>query len=386
MRNHECGQHSHAGHPLPRANTLSDYPSDEDQAVSVESSGRLVPTQYRDSMAQQQKSDVARPEHATGRSDASGTSVPYGRLVAQLSEHSSAVTSLTSIARNHAFVSTALDGTAKLWDMRSLAAENSFSSARDLFVPRGRLMASCTMSTSDHLVAIASSKGVLHFQSVHRDAASGGTLIAPEEGVRSTHLHEGSLLQMHEQEGLVLCATESAKICAYDPRAGKVVQRIKCDPRDGVLTSMVGSYSDASWVISGTSCGVFGLWDLRFMIPANRWSLPQRSPVSCMCLSQSRKHSSSVTSPLVWAAAGREEVALWSAVDGSCKQVLRKEESEGMHGKRRPAALEQQPAGEQEVDLTAIVDSVEERPPGPRTILPLVGSDGEGKAIAEIKR
>lgn len=312
--------------------------------------------------------------------------IPHGRLVAQLSEHNSAVTSLSSLDGNHAFVSTSYDGQVKLWDLRALAVDGLFQSSCELRPPGGRVLASCALQGTE-TVALGSSKGRIELQSVQRYAASGGTLFTsePNDARRSVHLHHGSILQMHEQGGLLMCATESANLCAYDPRAGKVVMRVQCDPRDGVLTSIAGMQKDTSWLISGTSGGRLALWDLRFMVAVNAWCIPTQRPVQCLALSRSGNSSSLKYTPYVWAAAGREEVALWNAIDGSCKQVLRKDDSDPHHnlrGRLRPESLES-PKDNEGTGFSAlgILQSAEEMPPGPRAILPLAGSDNEGALL-----
>lgn len=80
-----------------------------------------------------------------------------------------------------------------------------------------------------------------------------------------------------------------------------------------------------NWLVSGSSRGVLTLWDLRFLIPVNTWQFPVATPVEKMCLfiPHAVGPTSSPLRPLVYVAAGCNELSLWNAENGSCYQVTK---------------------------------------------------------------
>lgn len=59
-------------------------------------------------------------------------------------------------------------------------------------------------------------------------------------------------------------------------------------------------------------------------IAVNTWQHPACCPVESMCVLVPGKDTIAATSqhPYVWVAAGRNEVALWNAADGTCHRVI----------------------------------------------------------------
>ncbi|KAK2993498.1 hypothetical protein RJ640_015182 [Escallonia rubra] len=117
-------------------------------------------------------------------------------------------------------------------------------------------------------------------------------------------------------------ASEDCTVKVWDSR--KLEKDISCRPlwKLRYVTSLVTGPC-GNWFVTGSSRGVLTLWDIRFCIPVNPWQFSPASPVEEMCpFVAPRSTSLSATArPLVYVAAGCNEVSLWNAENGSCHQV-----------------------------------------------------------------
>ncbi|CAH1412373.1 unnamed protein product [Lactuca virosa] len=161
---------------------------------------------------------------------------------------------------------------------------------RDMWSLRSRLtycLALCaTMLHGSAQVVVGSSDGTIHMFSVDYVSRGLGTVVEKYSGIADVK---------RNGIGEVLTTVESI-----------------CRIRDKIQTH-------------GIRKGVLTLWDLRFGIPVNSWQYSVPCPVEDMCLfvpPQSTTLSTTVR-PLVYVAAGCNEVSLWNAENGSCHQVLR---------------------------------------------------------------
>ncbi|OMO58344.1 phosphoinositide 3-kinase regulatory subunit 4 [Corchorus olitorius] len=139
---------------------------------------------------------------------------------------------------------------------------------------------------------------------------------------------------------------------------------------------------------SGSSRGVLTLWDLRFLIPVNSWQYSLVCPVEKMCLfvPPSSVSVSTTARPLIYVAAGCDEVSLWNAENGSCHQVFRAanydsdaEMSDLPWALARPSTKTSSKSDlRRNVNPKYRVDELNEPPPrlpGIRSLLPLPGGD-----------
>jgi phosphoinositide-3-kinase regulatory subunit 4 len=87
------------------------------------------------------------------------------------------------------------------------------------------------------------------------------------------------------------------------------------------LSHAFGS-ADAKWVAFGTNAGVLGLVDVRFGVVAAAWRHPSgaAAPVDAVDVAAG---VAGIERPLVWAAAGDDEIALWDVAAGTCRHALK---------------------------------------------------------------
>lgn len=254
---------------------------------------------------------------------------PRGVLIAHLQEHQRAVNEVAVSQDNSFFVSASDDGTVKIWDCRRLESNISFRSRLTYSLHGGR--ATCvSMVGAGPQVAVASSNGTLHVFCVDYVARAGGSIerYSGLAEVRKLETQEGAVLSLQnfnlDGTPMLLYSTQRNGIHLLDLRAQNDVWCLKERPSQGYISVTAVGFC-YNWLVTATSRGVLTLWDLRFQIPVNTWQYPLYCPIESMCplLSQSDSMPALSSRPFVYVAAGRDEVALWNAEDGSCHQVLR---------------------------------------------------------------
>ncbi|KAH9304628.1 hypothetical protein KI387_009032, partial [Taxus chinensis] len=339
---------------------------------------------------------------ATVSSSYSGASVPdhawrpRGILVAHLQEHQLAVNDIAVSHDHNFFVSAADDCTVKIWDSRRLEKDITFRSRLTYSVGDGRAL-HVTMFASGSQVAVASSSGIIHVFSVNYLSREDGSIdrYTSTEVVMKKETKEGAVLslQNYATEGpqMLLYSTQCNGIHLWDLRTQTNAWSLKACPEEGYISSVVLDPCQ-SWLVSGSSRGVLTLWDVRFHIPVNTWQHPMACPIEKMCLHIPASNYLPCTTgdPLVYVAAGFNEVALWNAKDGSCQQVFRLPHTEAIADVSETPAGLARPSSQSASKSGGTVDSkrtgtskygVQElnepppRLPGFRTLLPL--SDGD---------
>ncbi|KAF5181573.1 Serine/threonine-protein kinase VPS15 [Thalictrum thalictroides] len=257
---------------------------------------------------------------------------PRGVLVGHLQEHQSAVNDIT-ISNDHCFfVSASNDSTVKIWDTRKLEKDISFRSR--LTYPLHGSQALCTaMLRGSAQIVVGASDGAIHTFSVDYISRGLGNVVEKYSGVadiKKREIGEGSILNLlnYSTDGslsqMVMYSTQSCGIHLWDTRADSTSWTLRAVPEEGYVSSLVTGQC-GNWFVSGTSRGVLTLWDLRFLVPVNSWKYSQICPIEKMCLFIPSSNTSLSVSgrPLVYVAAGCNEVSLWNAENGSCHQVLR---------------------------------------------------------------
>ncbi|KAG1658241.1 hypothetical protein FOA52_008501 [Chlamydomonas sp. UWO 241] len=268
---------------------------------------------------------------------------PRGALLAHLAEHRKAVHALC-VSRGGAYaVSASSDGTAKVWDLQRLERDVSFASRLTYAAQPGRLTSVAAVE-DDQSVASASSQGSLHVWRVEY------TVRARSGGAPDTYTGVTARRQISPGHGAVLCAepagphtllytTQRGGVHCWDLRARGDAWRLPLSPERGLLEHMApepqidraagGVSSGPSWLVTGSSRGFVTLWDVRFQLPAAAWQHPAGACVDALALAAA-PHArlglpvpSGPMPPLLYIAAGRNEVALWDAATGRCAQVLR---------------------------------------------------------------
>ncbi|KAL6560993.1 Serine/threonine-protein kinase [Orobanche hederae] len=257
---------------------------------------------------------------------------PRGVLVAHLQEHRSAVNDISISMDQHFFVSASEDSTVKIWDCKKLEKDISFRSRLTYSLGGSRAMCVAVLQGSTQIV-VGTSDGMMHMFSVDHISRGLGHVVENYSGiadVKKIGFEEGAILSLlnYSADGdtskMVLYSTQNCGIHLWDTRTSSNGWNTKVHPEEGYISSLVADLC-GNWFVSGSSRGVLTLWDLRFCIPVNSWQYSLACPIEKMCLfvPPSGTPLSVATRPLVYVAAGCNEVSLWNAENGSCHQVLR---------------------------------------------------------------
>ncbi|KAL7093690.1 hypothetical protein ACP275_11G054800 [Erythranthe tilingii] len=320
---------------------------------------------------------------------------PRGVLVAHLQEHRSAVNDISISMDQQFFVSASEDSTVKIWDCKKLEKDISFRSRLTYSLGGSRAMCVTVLQGSTQIVAGASD-GTIHMFSVDHISRGLGNVVENYSGiadVKKTSVGEGAILSLlnYSADGstskMVLYSTQNCGIHLWDTRTSSIGWNTKVSPEEGYISSVVADPC-GNWFVSGSSRGVLTLWDLRFCIPVNSWKYSLACPIENMCLfvPPSGTPLSVATRPLVYVAAGCNEVSLWNAENGSCHQVLRAsnhdsdmENSESPWALTRPSGkTNTKPDPRRSMNSKYRIDELNEpssRVPGIRALLPLPGGD-----------
>ncbi|EES07686.1 probable serine/threonine-protein kinase vps15 isoform X1 [Sorghum bicolor] len=313
---------------------------------------------------------------------------PRGILVAHLQEHRSSVNDIAVSNDNTFFVTASDDSSIKIWDTRKLEKDIAFRSR--LTYSMGNSRALCTtMVHGTSQVIVGASDGTLHLFSVDC-ARSVGSVVERYAGivdVKRNDIKEGAILSVVNCSSdsfspTVLFSTEHCGIHKWDTRTNSESWSFKSSPEEGYISALVVGQC-GNWFISGSSRGVLTLWDNRFLLPVNSWNYSTVSPIEKLCLLIPPPSSiSSAGRPLVFVAAGCNEVSLWNAENGSCHQMFRtaSTDNEAVMSKapsrpvNKPIIKDTRRAGNYKYRIDQLNDPPVRRP-GIRSLLPLPGGD-----------
>ncbi|KAL8102489.1 hypothetical protein AgCh_027112 [Apium graveolens] len=320
---------------------------------------------------------------------------PRGVLVAHLQEHRSAVNDIAISTDQNFFVSASDDSTVKVWDSRKLEKDISFRSRLTYSLGGSRALCTAMLQGSAQVI-VGASDGMIHMFSVDHISRGLGNVVEKYSGivdVKKKSVGEGSITSLVNYSAddsaskMILFSTQNCGIHLWDIRTSKDAWTYKVFPVEGYVSSLITSPC-GNWFVSGSSRGVLTLWDLRFCIPVNSWQFSPACPVENMCLFVPSVNSSisTLARPLVYIAAGCNEVSLWNAENGSCHQILRvanndhdSETSDLPWALTRPSSKSNCKADfRRNVNPKYKVDELNEPPPrlpGIRALLPLPGGD-----------
>ncbi|KAG7390614.1 phosphoinositide-3-kinase, regulatory subunit 4 [Phytophthora boehmeriae] len=247
-------------------------------------------------------------------------------LVAELAEHSGAVTRVNA-AQDYSFLASASnDGTVKIWSVRSLQHSVNQGS-RCTYDGQGGVITDMKVLTNSHSVASASSNGTVHVFRVDKVNASGGNVQAT--GLKELRANNSAVMGIdylnNVTESLLIYATRDGKIHAWDLRMRREAWTLTISPELGYVTCMTHSL-DVSWFAVGTSRGFLCLWDLRFLVLIRIWRHSSHRAIHRLqpCLGLPNTLPLDETSvPLVFVAAGDSEVAVFDLSIGACRAVFR---------------------------------------------------------------
>ncbi|CAA6654858.1 unnamed protein product [Spirodela intermedia] len=335
--------------------------------------------------------DAAPQGDATGLpSFARATSIPEaewrvrGVLVAHLQEHRSAVNDIAVSIDHSFFVTASDDSTVKIWDTRKLEKDISFRSRLTYPLDGNGNRALCTaMLHGGSQVAVGACCGTIHIFSVDYVSKGLGSVVERYSGIADIKKKDDgegaviSLLNCSVYDGsrsqMLLYSTQYGGVHLWDTRTNFRTWTFKCAPDEGYVSTLTMAHL------------VIGL----FLLPVNSWQYSAECPIEDMCLFIPPINSAMPASgkPLVYVAAGCNEVSLWNAENGSCHQVLRLAAGDGdaENSSNVPWAL-RKPSGkssmkqakERNGDPKYRIDEFNEPPSrlsGVRSLLPLPGGN-----------
>ncbi|KAE8912927.1 hypothetical protein PF005_g10565 [Phytophthora fragariae] len=247
-------------------------------------------------------------------------------LVAELAEHSGAVTHVNAAQDNSFLASASNDGTVKIWSVRSLQHSVNQGS-RCTYDGQGGVITDMKVLTNSHSVASASSDGTVHVFRVDKVNSVGGNVQA--SGLKELRANDSAVMAIdylnNVTEALLLYATRDGNIHAWDLRMRRESWTLSISPELGYITCMTHAM-DVSWLAVGTSRGFLCMWDLRFLVLIRIWRHSSHRAIHRLqpCLGLPNTLPLDETSvPLVFVAAGGAEVAVFDLSIGACRAVFR---------------------------------------------------------------
>ena len=294
---------------------------------------------FKDKTIMPNKDAVARSSPATAPVAAAPVAAPWrprGVLVAHLAEHKRQITRLASVPGTSLFLSASEDGSVKTWDARRLERDISFRPRASYEGHGASVGVRAVTALDDHATVISGgSDGSVHAWRIERGAQGEGWMVASRgDGHKLTaSTCAGPVMDLCAWgTDMTVVSRAGTGVVSLDLRAPAedVAWRLPYLPSSGVVTRLCCPSSQNSsppltnWIITGTSRGMMALWDVRFLLPVTSWAHPKGAAVNAMVLEDTAAPSSSSSvAPVVYVAAGKDEVAAWDAETGTVLRVLR---------------------------------------------------------------
>ncbi|CCI47798.1 unnamed protein product [Albugo candida] len=256
-------------------------------------------------------------------------------LVAELSEHSGAVTRVAA-AKDFSFLASASqDGTVKLWSIRSM--QHSINQrSQCTYDVHGGVLTDMLVMDNCHSVVCASTNGIVSLFRVDRGSNTSSTsnISSPSKSFQTTEIKQ---VRVHDQaivvldhfdtvsESLVVYATRDGSIYAWDLRMRRLAWTLYVWPELGYITAITHPL-DVMWLVVGTSRGFLCVWDLRFLILIRIWRHSSQRMIHrlepCLGLSNTARLEECAV-PLVFVAAADGDVGVFDLSMGACRAVFR---------------------------------------------------------------
>lgn len=271
---------------------------------------------------------AATPQQISGAAAKAQPWRPRGVLVAHLAEHKRQVTRLASVPGTSLFISTSEDGTAKVWDARRLERDISFRPRASYEGHGGAGVRAAAALSDGSSVITGGSDGSVHLWKVERGGQGDGWAVNGATQMRQHSPKAGPVMDLCAWgPDVVVVSSAGMGVTAIDTRTPPGTHpswRLPCPPSRGVVSRLccdnASSSSPLYWIVTGTSRGAMALWDVRFVLPVTSWAHPKGAGVDAMALSSM---PSTTGAPVVYVAAGKDEVAAWDTGNGTVKSVLR---------------------------------------------------------------
>jgi hypothetical protein len=207
---------------------------------------------------------------------------PSGIMVGHLHEHSGAVTELCVAPDSKFFASASDDGTVRLWDCQRLEGRSAANRARLSYTKlEGHVRALTFVGSSADTLAAGSDAGSIHVMQVEHGGAGVNTLLQPnvDPAVDGGVVSLVNLEHTFSYSSLLIGACSRGRVRSWDMRAARPAWDFDCLPGHGLVQSMIADPS-GSWLLLGTTRGLYSLYDIRFMQPVATWMEPRRTTIS----------------------------------------------------------------------------------------------------------
>ncbi len=266
---------------------------------------------------------------------------PRGVLVAHLSEHKRQITRLASLPGTPLFVSASEDGTVKLWDARRLERDISFR-PRASYEGHGGEGVRAVVALEDRATVVSgAADGSVHAWRVERRSQGEGWSAGKAREVLQKSNNAGPVMDLCSWgPEMVVVSRAGTGVAALDLRSptGQIAWCLPFSPSTGLVnrvccsSSLASSGSSLNWIVTGTSRGALSLWDVRYLLPVSTWKHPKGESVDALALKRSTMPSSSTgEAPVIYVAAGNNEICAWDAATGSVKEVLKLNNGDAPH-------------------------------------------------------
>lgn len=128
---------------------------------------------------------------------------------------------------------------------------------------------------------------------------------------------------------LLVYTTQQGGLAAWDVRMGRDAWALPCCPSQGALQRLALDPASQNWLLGGTSRGHLCLWDARFRLPVASWQHPTGAPIAALALATASPQrlglglggAGAGGGPLLYVAAGDQEVGLWDIAEAKCQQA-----------------------------------------------------------------
>ncbi|BGP14610.1 Serine/threonine-protein kinase [Rhodosporidiobolus nylandii] len=201
---------------------------------------------------------------------------PEGTLIAHLTEHTGAITSIQVSPDQLFFATGSEDGTVKIWDAMRLE-KNVTSRARQTIQQGGKITAVCILEHS-HCVASASTNGTVW---VHRvDVSLSGQMpryskpyVVRQYSVDDMDGYATCLASFNTDTTVnLVLGTSLSSITVLDLRTMRSLHAFDNPHHFGPITALCVDRKHL-WLVAATATGVITLWDLRFGLLLRSWSV-----------------------------------------------------------------------------------------------------------------
>ncbi|KAJ3556361.1 hypothetical protein NP233_g11995 [Leucocoprinus birnbaumii] len=196
-------------------------------------------------------------------------------LVANLTSHSEAITSLAVSPDHMFFVSGSDDKTVKIWDTARLERNVTSKPRHTYGQHHARIKCVCILEGT-HCFASAADDGSVHIVRVHVTQSGalpkyGKLQVVREYRVDSPGEYVTCMVHYNSDaaSNLILATTHS-NIVILDLRTMRIPQKMENPRQFGPITCMCIDRK-RTWIIVGTSAGVLTLWDRRFGLMLKSW-------------------------------------------------------------------------------------------------------------------